>query len=326
MTLQEDSVLAGDVLADHSLGFNLIGNSLRVMIFSTSRETFRQPSGAAVRVIFEINDAVAGGDIIDLTLSEVVAGDPNGDPVALDIDDGEVRVNEEPNVPVEGENELIFPQIANGAFPGGSFGVLMVFVNRTQALVYAEIAFFKSDGSPFVVSLIDGPTDSRFTFTVEPGGSVFLKTDAGGDLSSGYARLISTGPLGGTLVFTARDPAQTILTEAGVGASPLGDHLSVPVVFVRGGSDTGIAFVNVSDQTATLTIILRGEDGAEVAMIEVDLDPGEHLPRFASDLFALLQGEESFQGSIEILSPIPIAAIALRQQGILVTTFPVVVL
>ena len=55
-----------------------------------------------------------------------------------------------------------------------------------------------------------------------------------------------------------------------------------------------------------------------------DLGPGEHLPRFVDQFFDLT-GEAEFQGSIEIVASGPVSAIALKQKGALLTTFPVIV-
>ena len=79
--------------------------------------------------------------------------------VGVHSEEGSVHIGDAENPPAEGENELIFPQIANGSFPGGKIAVLMVFVNRTQAGSSGEISFFTSDGSPFVLKLTDGRED-----------------------------------------------------------------------------------------------------------------------------------------------------------------------
>ena len=159
-----------------------------------------------------------------------------------------------------------------------------------------------------------------------PGESVFLETDGSGDIAAGYARLISTAPLGGTLVFTTSDDADNVLAEAGVGASTVAQHFLLPILFAAGGSNTGIALANVATEEAEITLVLRASSGEELARESIFLDPGEHLPQFADQFFDTLAGLDEFEGSIEVWSSEGLSAIAIKTQGLLLTTFPVVVL
>ena len=138
--------------------------------------------------------------------------------------------------------------------------------------------------------------------------------------------LDATGPLGGTLIFTQRDAGGNVTSEAGVGASPVGTRFSIPVLFDQGGANTGIAFVNSSSQTIQITLIRRDEAGMELEQEMITLEPGQHSPKFATELFDQLAGVAEFQGSIEITSSAPISAVALKLEGVLLTTFPVIVI
>ena len=84
----------------------------------------------------------------------------------------------------------------------------------------------------------------------------------------------------------------------------------------------GVAIVNVgsnggqSPSTAQnqVTLSLYDQNFELVETAEVPLDTGQHLPRFASDLFPALQGEEiNFKGSMTVSSNQPLAAVTLRQ-------------
>ena len=158
-----------------------------------------------LQIPFEVAEDAADGNRNLLRISEVQAADAEGNSINLRPSGGGITVSEEGSLPGEGENELVFAQVANGTFAGGIFGVTLIFVNRTDASAMAEIRFFKSDGTPFVVTLTNGQSDSTFVFGVPAGGSVFLQTDGTGEVSAGYARLTSTGPLGGTLLFALED-------------------------------------------------------------------------------------------------------------------------
>ena len=320
----EGSVLGGSALTDHSVGSNLEDGKLTIVIFSGSLASMAAGPGTVVSIVFEVAADAPLSTSIELQPSEIQASNTNGDAIPVVASTGTMTISDLGNTPSEGENRLIFSQVANGTFEGGSFVVTLIFVNRTAAASNGRVRFFKSDGTPFVVTLTDGTSDSSFEFTVQAGGSAFLRTDGSGDISPGYAVLDATGPLGGTLIFTQRDGGGNVTSEAGVGASPVATRFSIPVLFNQQGTNTGIAFVNSSSQTVQITLIRRDEAGMELEQEMITLEPGQHSPQFADELFDQLAGE--FQGSIEITSSAPISAVALKVQGPLLTTFPVIIL
>ncbi len=326
LTASDSPVVRGEALADHAVGVNRQDGRITFVIFSASLAPFNPGTSTLVSLAFDVDENAAEGFTTTLTLIEEEGADSDGFFVSVVGVDGSVKVGDEGNSPAEGQNELIFPQIGNGSFPGGKIAVLMVFVNRTEAHSSGEISFFRSDGSPFVLKLTDEREDSTFSFSVAPGESVFLETDGSGNVAAGYARLISTAPLGGTLVFTTSNDSENVLAEAGVGASPQGQHFSIPILFEAGGSNTGIALANVADEQAEITLVLRDVSAQELARVTIFLQAGEHLPRFADQFFDVLTGMDVFQGSIEVWSSVTVTAIAIKTQGVLLTTFPVVVL
>ncbi len=322
----EGSVLVGSALTDHSVGSNLEDGKITVVIFSGSLASMATGPGTVVSIVFEVAADAALSSSTTLEPSEIQASDTNGGAVPVGSNEGVVTISDSGNTPSEGQNRLIFSQVANGTFDSGSFVVTLIFVNRTAAASNGKVSLFKSDGTPFVVTLTDGTSDSSFEFTVQAGGSAFLRTDGSGDISAGYAVLDATGPLGGTLIFSQRDAGENVTSEAGVGASPVGTRFSIPVLFNQGGGNTGIAFVNTSSQAVQITLTRRDEAGMELEQEMITLEPGEHSPQFATELFDQLAGVAEFQGSIEITSSAPISAVALKLEGVLLTTSPVIIL
>lgn len=320
----DESPLRGEALQDHVIAVNRNPGKVTFVIFSGSLSTFEQGEGTLVSLILDITDGLGDGSVIPLSLVDVEGADEEGSFVNVLGVDGELTIGEGNNTPAEGQNGLIFPQIANGTFEGGDIAILLVFVNRTTVTSNGEIRFFKSDGSPFSVTLIDGRQGSDFALTVPAGGSAFLATDGSGDLSAGYARLISTAPLGGTLVFTTRDANNMAIAEAGVGSSSPGNRFSVPILVEGAATNTGIAAVNFNNSDANFDLILKDSEGVVLAQEMVLLGPGEHLPRFATELFDIFDFGERFEGSIEITSDATFSAVALKTQGSLLTTFPVI--
>ncbi len=324
----DGSVLAGSSLTDHSVGSNLEDGKLTVVIFSGSLASMAPGPGSVASIVFEVAADASLSSSTELQPSEIQASDTNGDAVPMVSSEGVLTISDSGNTPSEGENRLIFSQVANGTFEdgSGSFVVTLIFVNRTAAPSNGRVSLFKSDGTPFVVTLTDGTSDSSFEFTVPAGGSAFLRTDGSGDISPGYGVLDATGPLGGTRIFTQLDGAGNVTSEAGVGASPVDTRFSIPVLFNQEGTNTGIAFANTSSQTVQITLIRRDQAGMELEQEMITLESGQHSPKFANELFDQLAGVAEFQGSIEITSSAPISAVALKVQGVLLTTFPVIVL
>ncbi|HEV8132246.1 MAG TPA: cohesin domain-containing protein [Acidobacteriota bacterium] len=320
----DKAAVRGEALADHNIGASRQGNQFNVVVFSSSLSRLKPGSGILLNVLIQIPSSAPNGRASAIHLSDVQASDASGNSVTVTTKDGTVFIGTDTNTPAAGANELLFPQIANGSFPGGSFVTTLIFVNRTGALTTGEARFFKSDGTPFSVKLTDGRSGSSFTFTVAEGGSAFLQTDGSGALSAGYARISATGPLGGTILFSQLDGAGKTIAEAGVGASAPGTRFSIPVLYQKGAADTGIAFANVSSQTAELALTLRDKTGAIVNSQKASLLPGQHLPRFATEFFTSLASQSDFSGSIEASAPVAVSAVALKVQGKLITTFPVI--
>ncbi|HEV8132249.1 MAG TPA: cohesin domain-containing protein [Acidobacteriota bacterium] len=320
----DSSILAGGSLADHSVGSNRDSGKLTVVIFSSSLSNLKPSSGAVVNVVFQVSAGAAMGSSSPIQISGARASDTNGNAVAIATKGGTLTVSNSVTTPTAAANELVFPQIANGSFAGGSFVTTLIFLNPTGVPTSGEARFFKSDGTPLVVSLTNGQTGSTFPFTLSEGGSVFLQTDGTGALSAGYARVVSSGPLGGTILFSQLDAGGQAVTESGVGSSSPGTHFSVPLLYSKDSANTGIAFANLSSDTVEILLTLRDRAGAALGTQKAVLAPGQHLPRFATEYFTSLAGQPDFLGSIESLALTPVSAIALKLQGALLTTFPVV--
>ncbi|MFB3906035.1 MAG: prolipoprotein diacylglyceryl transferase family protein [Acidobacteriota bacterium] len=313
--------IPGDLLAGHTLGASPAGNEVSVVVFSSSLAALRQGQGTVAHLILQLSGAAAAGATAPLQLVEVQACDAAGESVSLTSHDGSVTNSAQLDLPADGVNELVFPQVANGTFPGGSFLSSLLVVNRTAATVTAKVGFYKSTGAAFNLRLSDGRIGSEFPLTVAEGGSALLQTDGSGPLEAGYARLTASGPVGGTILFTQRDGGGNTLVEAGVGASPAGTRFVIPVLYQKNASNTGVAFANVSPAATDLGLTLRDRTGALLGTANVPLGPGQHSPQYVTGLFALA---DSFAGVLEAESALPVSAVALKQQGAILTTFPVI--
>ncbi|HEY2934153.1 MAG TPA: IPT/TIG domain-containing protein [Acidobacteriota bacterium] len=114
---------------------------------------------------------------------------------------------------------------------------------------------------------------------------------------TGYAvitsDLFSVLPVG-TALFTFTNSAGVLVSQAGVGAV---EPISAGTIFVdQQGTSTAIAIANFSIDTIRVTFILRNASGVEVNRKEEVFSPGQHSPRFVSELFGSLP--PNFVGSL----------------------------
>ena len=313
----------GDTLADHSFSHSSVGTMVQIVVFSTSLAPLSSNGGSVVQLLLNVSQQANDGDRLPLQIVDAIGSDLSGDEVILDTIDGEVVVSGMVSAPIEGQNRLVFPQMANGTLQGfGSFSVTLIVVNLTNAPATASVRFVLSDGSPFVITLDTGQSDSEFLLDLPPGGAAFVESNGLGNLGVGYAVLDASAPVGGTLLFTLRTPPAALrFSEAGVSDSPVGRNFVVPVSFEQQSVDTGLAIANLGAD-ATIQLTLRGTQGETTTPLL--LPAGQHTAQFASQLFPLIADEPEFEGTLEISSDQPISAIALRQdQRGLFTTLPV---
>jgi len=325
LTLRDDSsILPGNALADHSLGCRRESGRVSLVLFSASLSSLKEGTGTVVNLVFQSSNSAAAGSASQLELSEVQAADAEGNRVSLGTQPGSVTLATDAAAPVSGANSLVFPQIANGDFGGGSYTTTLILVNRTRTTTGGEVKFFQSNGTPMAVRMTGGQSGSAFPFTAPSRGAVMLQTDGTGPFLFGYAQVSGNGPMGGTILFSQLSPGSQCVSESGVGDSREGTRFSVPLIFVRGRSDTGIAFANGSARAVDLVLTLRDQAGTAQGTYPVALAAGQHLPKFASEFFPVLQNHAQFHGSIEAMATAPVSAIALKLEGTLLTTFPVI--
>jgi hypothetical protein len=217
------------------------------------------------------------------------------------------------------QNRYYLPHVANGSYKDGSFRTTFVLFNNTNSSAIVILQLSNDNGGPFTVNIPGLGEDSEFTMTLDAGESRVLQTDGSGNLASGAATVTSTANIGVSSIFTIYDTLDNFVTESGVGNSPLLSEFILPVD-VTGAFDTGLAFFSPGGG-ASLTLILRGTDGGEVARRTTDVRT--HIAQFVSELF---RGVSNFQGTLLVQSDSPVAALTLRQNStpLSYTSLPVV--
>lgn len=321
----DSAVLGGDRLDGHDLDVVRSGGKVRVIVFSSSLRTMKSGRGVLVQIVAQVSPSADAGGSHNLAISQVFGTDALGNPVGVAGFSGALRVSSSVNVPQAGQNELFFPHVVNGAFQGGSFQTTVVLVNSTDAPADAQLTFAGSGNTPFPMRFTDGTQTSVLEMEVPARGSVLFRSDGTGGLASGFGRLISSVPLAGTLLFQINSGNQP-LTEVGVAPSPPASRFGIPVLKARGLYDTGIALVNPTSSPVTITITAKSSDGSTLASATFQLTPNEHMARFSGEMVAAVNGLGEFNGSFEFVASSPVSAVALKQTGYLLTSFPVTVI
>ncbi len=128
-----------------------------------------------------------------------------------------------------------------------------------------------------------------------------------------------------TALFTYTNSSGILVSQAGVGAV---EPITSGRIFVdQDHTETGVALVNPSSQSAAVNLILRDASGAEVTRSSLTLNSSNHLAKFVSQLFPNLPA--AFSGSLTFDSSQKLAAVALRQSTnardeLFYTTLPVI--
>jgi hypothetical protein len=176
-----------------------------------------------------------------------------------------------------------------------------------------------------------GAADTRFSYSIPPGGFLRLVTDASpSDVNVGWAQLTpdagTTSPVSAAIFsFTQHG---ILVTESGVAATTITTHARV-YLDKSGNHDTGLAVVNPGSSSIRITATAYQSDGVTPAGNgpgTVDLVPLGHDAKFAGQFIAGLP--DGFTGVLDLSSAAPFAALTLRsltnaRGDFLVTTFPI---
>jgi len=314
-----DVVYAGSVFADHGTAASLDSNRLGILILSPSLSELKSGSGVLVQVLADISDTAASGAMAAISISNPSAANADGSVLSVSTDPGTILISSQADTPAEGQNQLVFPQVANG----GGYRTTVLLVNPLETTAQVKLRFAESGNQPLVLTLDDGTSDSTFNFSVPPKGSKVLRSDGSGGLKVGYAVLEATSPLTGTILFEIKDWSGETLTEAGVMSSPRVLHFEIPVLYQPGLYDTGLAFLNLNAESVQLDMVAKRADGSIFQSRTETLSAYEHLPLFSTQLFSQLSQLNEFEGSIEVTASLPVTAVALKMTGQVLTTFPI---
>jgi len=164
----------------------------------------------------------------------------------------------------------------------------------------------------------------RHEVALRAGQPLFLETAGSGALQSGYARITSDQPVGGTAVYIYLEN-RTKLFETGVPLSSADPSLGL---IFRSSRDlqTGFALVNAGSKPAEITVSLYDEAGNLIARLAgataLTLPPGGHLARYAPEIFPEISTAGIRKGLIRFDAAEPLSGVVLLQKDDLDLTFP----
>jgi hypothetical protein len=207
---------------------------------------------------------------------------------------------------------------------GGGYQTSFLIFNISSSPATVALTLTKDNGTPLSVTIPGRGTNSTFSgISLAAGGSIFLQTDGSpSSPATGAATITSNVPIGASGVFTVLN-AGAFQTETGVGDSSVLTSFTLPVD-ITGNFNTGVAFFNPSNSTATLTLQRLDATGALVGTSSTQpLSAQGHLAIFVNQIFP---DASNFRGSLAVTSTTGIAALTLRMNNppLSFTTLPVV--
>jgi hypothetical protein len=207
-----------------------------------------------------------------------------------------------------------FPQVAIGAYEGGSWQTTIFLSNATGSPASGTVTFSKSDGTPFNSSWIDDAGNlagagNVIPFTLGASESRRFTSIVNIQLTTGFATVTSNsaGVLG-TAMFTNNDGLGNMVAEAGV---PMGIPLGKQAVFVdtTNGFRTGVAIANPNAAPLHIHFELVDKAGQIILSTTRDMPAGQHLAIFVSELFPDAPG---MVGRLQFYCVNPMVSVALR--------------
>ena len=236
----------------------------------------------------------------------------------------------------EGEEPFTFyfAQIGNGRADSIGFETSVNLANISGGAADLQIDFFDPLGSPLALNLVGQGTGSSFSFELESGESLFLKTDGVGEIQVGWARVTTSHrDVDGSAVFSRFDvPSGILETESGVPSTTARNRFAI-FVDTLGDSDTGLAIASLGtapaggQPAADIDLELYDTQGQLLDSRVFTLAPGKQTAQFVTQLFSDVPGIEEMRGFMvarrgsELSTP-SMAPVTLRQNDDPSISFP----
>jgi hypothetical protein len=227
---------------------------------------------------------------------------------------------------VQAQSVYHLPDIANG---GNEIRTTFIFINNGLQDATVTLTLTNQNGEETDVSISGLNAGAVKTFSLPAGESRFYSTSGQGDLFVGSATVQSTEEIGVSARFSLlNNGGASVMTEAGIGASAAVTDFAM-AVDTMDPFNTGVAIVNLGDQSTTLTFQLFDADGNLIGTRnDITLPAGGQLALYVAGLGGIFPNATNMRGRLSVSSSsTQIAAITLRQNSSLrtpLTTLPAV--
>jgi hypothetical protein len=176
-----------------------------------------------------------------------------------------------------------FAQIASG----GGWKTSITLTNQSANTVSAQINFYADNGNALTLPVAfpqyaSNSAMSSVSVSVGPNNSVVIESGgAAGPVTVGWADVLSTGALSGSLAFALSAPLNS------QGTVPLDTKLSTSLSMPfdnTNGYQTGFAMANQSSAAQTITVTLLDQKGVQLSSMPMTLLAYGHASFFVSSL------------------------------------------
>ena len=241
------------------------------------------------------------------------------DPVFSSLPPGEL------DAAVQGTPTYYFPHLT----VGGVWQTTLTYINVSAQTVTCDTSFFKSTrlrpdtGIPLLIPFEGDPAAPSRSDILPSAGSIHVEStaDLNGPIHAGWALARCTGPVKASLLYRRRDSDGVTVAEAGVNATTTLTSKFVTFAEWGGGEayGTGIALASPSlFPIASFAFAAFNMAGVQVVSSGAILFARGHTAFNLGPALAAAFAEKgitSFQGSIHILSTVPVISLSLNNEA-----------
>jgi hypothetical protein len=193
---------------------------------------------------------------------------------------------------------LYFPHIADGGPAAGQWQTRFSFVNSNNSPVSASLYLSSDNGAPLNLSFGTG-LNSRFDFSIAPYGTiVFASTIASPLTVTGWAVVLSTLPLQGTVAFRLIRNGSAAIEITANPTDPSRGYTSVAT------PQLGVAVANIDSQKPLGVLVTASyANGVTAGQATLMVPAGGHSSFNLSTLIPSLPA--NFSGSVRIVAQTP---------------------
>ena len=200
--------------------------------------------------------------------------------------------------PPTGGISQVFSHIADG----GNWKTSIILVNTDNVPAVFTLRFWNENGVPWTLPLGPDGFQTQITGTIPVGGMRTIQTDGlAGNVTVGWAELITSNAIGGTAVFAEQERGLPD-SEAAVIATSLRSKSFFLAFDNSAGSGTGVAIANPDPtQSAQVSVAFRDPSGRRTGGSgPYNVPPRGHVS-FVIPAFAGLEGVAEFTSNIDVV-------------------------